>query len=45
MFEDICNAEDAYDYFNTQRHMDKLKAGKEIENHFVMNYLTNENNI
>ena len=45
MFEDMCNNEDAEDFINTQKHLDKLKAGKEIQNHFVLNYLSNENNI
>ena len=45
MFEDMCNSEDADEYLNTRKYLDKLKAGKEIQNHFVLNYLSNENNV
>jgi len=45
VLEDLCNEEDSKDFLYTQMHLDKLKAGKQIQNHFVINYLSNENNI
>ncbi len=45
MIEDLCNQEDAQEYLRYSRHFERINAGKDIQNHFNMNYLTNEQNI
>ncbi len=45
LLEDLCNEEDAFNLNKHRSHMERLRAGKDIQNHFVMNYLTNEDNI
>ena len=45
LLEDLCNEDDARNLNGHRNHLEKLRAGKDIQNHFVMNYLTNEDNI
>jgi hypothetical protein len=41
----MCKAEDDRDERNIEEYLQRLRAGDDIENAFVMGYLKNENNI
>lgn len=43
MVEEICLAEELNEQMYVEHNLNKLKAGNDIENSIVMNYLTNEN--
>jgi hypothetical protein len=45
IIEDICKYEEYKEIRKTELDLNKLKAGKDIENRLVLNYLTNQHNI
>ncbi len=45
MIEDLCITEDLNSERATERYLQKLKAGDDIENIYVMGYLKNEHSV
>ena len=45
MLEDICIGEDANFYKFQEKSFNLLKAGDEMEKHYMVNYLKNEHNV
>ncbi len=45
MIEDMCKIEDSRGMASTEHYLQRLKAGDDIENIYVMGYLTNEHQV